>query len=274
VNLLTHLEFERVHYLVTQKKMSVDSAKTIAQSEIFKQLYIDASEFEKSERLDVMGKTNADAALLAVSVLLQGDRNEADLSVLLTEISDDIKEDGKWDDEKTLAAIADWAQKIDEKDYVALMKSNAAFAKYIHQYWSVENGLGVCGSDSVPKGTVKNVLNGKSKYYAAKYADTSKTQERFVCVGDSKWRLATDIEKDTVEWKPKNDKDGTILTGPISGKKYVFDKDTLRPASKEEIDGEKGCVSYLKNESVLLANQHSYYKLYPAFDLLHHFYHT
>lgn len=260
VNLLTHLEFERVHYLVSQKKLSVDSAKTIAPSEIFKQFHIDASKFDKSEKLDVTGKTDADAALLAVSVLLQGDRNESDLLVLLTEISDDIKEDGKWDDKKTLASIADWAQDIDEKDSATLMKSNAKFAKYIRQYWNFENGLGVCGGDGASKGTVKNVLNRESKYYAAKYADTSKTKERFVCRDDSRWRLATDIEKDTVEWKPKNGKDGTILTGPISGRKYVFDKDTLRFASKDEIEGERGCVSYLKNESVLLANQYSYYK--------------
>lgn len=259
INLLTHLEYERIHYLVTQKNISVDSAKVVAQSEIFKLFHIDAAKFDKSEKLDLYGKTDADAALLAVSVLLQGDRDESDLSVLLTEISDDIKEDGKWDDKKTLAMIADWAQSIDEES-IDLMKSNQLFAKYIRQYWSVENGLGICGSKSVFKGTVKNVSNSGSKYYAAKYADTSKTKERFICLENSKWRLATDIEKDTVEWKPKNSKDGTILAGPISGRKYVFDKDTLRYATESEIKDGKGCVSYLKNKSVMLDNQYSYYK--------------
>lgn len=271
INLMTHLEYDRIQYLVTQKKMSVDSAKAIAQSEIFKTFHIDAEKFDKSEKLDVTGKTDADAALLAVSVLLQGERNESDLSILLTDFSTDFREDGKWNDAKKLATIADWARDFDATD-TTLMKSNATFAKIIRQYWSIENGLGACGSDSIPKGTVKRVTNSDSRFYAKTYADTAKSKERFTCVGDSKWRLATNVEKDTLEWKPKNSKDGAILTGPISGSKYVFDKDTIRQATKEEIKWNKGCVSYLKNESVLLENQYSYYKCTNdgwAFDFEH-----
>ena len=70
VNLLTHLEKNRVFYLVTKKGMTVRAAKKQAQAEIFKQFHIDTTGFKsESEDLDVFGKTDADAALLAISIL-------------------------------------------------------------------------------------------------------------------------------------------------------------------------------------------------------------
>ena len=74
INLLTHLEFDRVYYLVTREKKTVKQAKTQAQKEIFAAFHIDTTDVKVSaEDLDVFGKTDADAALLAISVLLQGD---------------------------------------------------------------------------------------------------------------------------------------------------------------------------------------------------------
>ncbi len=62
VNLLTHLEKDRVFYLVTQEKKTVRAAKKQAQAEILEAFHIDASKFEmESEDLDVFGKTDADA---------------------------------------------------------------------------------------------------------------------------------------------------------------------------------------------------------------------
>ena len=55
VNLLTHLEYERVVYLVTQKKMKVRAAKKQAQKEVFAMLHIDAANFSNSEDLNIAG---------------------------------------------------------------------------------------------------------------------------------------------------------------------------------------------------------------------------
>ena len=113
VNLLTHLESQRVYYLVTHDKMSVRAAKKKAQHEIFDAFHIDTTGFKtESEDMDVFGATAADAALLAISILLQGDGDETDLSVLLTEIAQDMETDGLWNGENAdsiKTAIADWA---------------------------------------------------------------------------------------------------------------------------------------------------------------------
>ena len=112
VNILTHLEFDRVYYLVTREKMTMKNAKRQAQQEIRKQFYIEQSDNTDAEVLDVFGTTEADAALLAISILLQGDRSEPEMMALLTEISNDMAEDGKWNGasaDSLKSEIALWA---------------------------------------------------------------------------------------------------------------------------------------------------------------------
>ena len=266
VNLLTHLEKDRVYNLVTQKDMTVRAAKKQAQAEIFKQFHIDASGFKsESEDLDVFGKTDADAALLAMSVLLQQDSNETALSVLLTDISNDMATDGKWDGDDaaaTKAKIADWAAAMDDVEKLAQFRSNVsgwglgggyvpAFEKYVGKFYGIDLGLGVCGSDSVPVGMVKHVTNANSRYYAKSYTDPS-NMTRFICVDAdiARWRIATNIEKDIYGWNPKNTKDGSLLNGPVTGKKMVWDADTLRYANSTEIEFGLGCTSYNKGKFV------------------------
>ena len=240
VNLLTQLEMNRVYYLVTHEKKRFKVAKHQAQMEILDAFYIDTTGINKSsEDLNVFGNTEADAALLAISILLQGDSNETALSVLLTEIADDMESDGQWNDSATRARIAEWAAIADTAGKLAEFRSHVKgwklgggnvpdFEKYIRKFWSKELGLGVCDGKNNPIGIVKNVSNKKSdKYYAATYTDVSKTAVRFICVdADSiKWRPATDIEKDTMGWASefKGAKDGDVHNGKVnSTKAYVF----------------------------------------------------
>ena len=281
VNLLTHLEFDRVYYLVTREHKTVKQAKKQAQAEIFNAFHIDTTGIESSaEDLDVFGKTDADAALLAISIMLQGDGSETDLSVLLTEIANDIETDGKWDgsgSDSIKAALADSAMSKDEQGMFAIYRSNVRgwglgggnvpnFEKYIRRFASVENGLGVCGED-VAVGTVKHVSNPKSKtYYAEEYTDTTSAgkKTRFICedADSAKWRVAYDIEKDRYNWNPENDRDGSLLNGPVSGRKMVWDADTLRYANDEELKWNRGCVNYIHDSSYVLEAQLSHYKCY------------
>ena len=237
VNLLTNLEYERVYYLVTQKKMKVKNAKKQAQAEIFAAFHIDTTGFSKSsEDLDVFGTSDADAALLAISIILQGDRDETDLSVLLTEISDDLATDGKWDgpgSDSIRAEIADSVMSRDEQGMFATYRGNVAgwglgggnvpdFEKFIRKFWSGEFGLGVCGDSKNPVGTVKHVSNSKSRYYAKTYIDTTGVggKTRFICVDadSAKWRKAEDMEKDRFNWNPENTEDGKLLDGQVTGR--------------------------------------------------------
>lgn len=241
VNILTHLEFERVYHLVTKEKLTVLQAKRKAQKEILSQFYITLDESTDAEDMDVFGKSDADAALLALSILLQGNRNEADLTVLLTELQEDLVSDGKWKRVDSLASLADWALEKDSdrqfelyRDHVEKWFSNATvpnFERDIRRFASLNSGLGICGTD-VAVGTVKNVTNEFSKYYSPTYADTAGdwSRVRFVCADsvNSRWRLATEIEKDTVGWG-KNYESGAVRNGIVnSGWTYVFENNTWR----------------------------------------------
>lgn len=93
VNILTHLEKERVEYLFSQG-LTLLEAKQQAQSEIRNFFGLNSSEIANSENLDISQGGNENALLLAVSVLLQGYRSTGELSELLSSISSDLKDDG------------------------------------------------------------------------------------------------------------------------------------------------------------------------------------
>ena len=251
INLLTHLEFDRVYYLVTREKKTVKQAKKQAQNEIFTAFHIDTTEIKVSaEDLDVFGKTDADAALLAISVLLQGDGSETDLSVLLTEIANDMEADGKWNGENAdsvRAEIADWAATADSAGRLDSVFNHVKgwglgggnvpdFKKFVRNFWYTENKLGVCGDSKNPLGTVKEVSNENSRhYYAKSYGDTEKTDVRFICDSTSRlWRPAINIEKDTATWGVVDE--GTVHIGQINRNLvYVFQDNHWRRGT--EMDG-------------------------------------
>ncbi|MBR3072828.1 FISUMP domain-containing protein [Fibrobacter sp.] len=277
VNLLTHLEYDRVAELLRKGggTLNIKKVKKQAEKEIFNAFHIDATGFGYSEDLDVFGKTEADAALLAISILLQGDRSEAELTELLTDFSTDFSTDSSWDDLAKRAEIADSALSKDAQGKFATYRSNVEgwglstgfvphFEKYIRRFVSVENGLGVCGDD-VAVGTVKNVSNKNSKkYYATTYTDVSNTAVRFICANadSAKWRVATDIEKDTMDWAKefKNAKDGDVHNGKVNtNKTYVYENKNWRKGTDVDSLIGKGCVTF-RQDTVALAPNKNWYK--------------
>jgi uncharacterized protein (TIGR02145 family) len=101
VNILTHLERRRVEYLIGQN-MSFAQAKQTAQSEILAMFGFENSEMEDSENLNITINEEGNAILLAISVIIQGNRSVADLTELLAGISGDLREDGELSDESIL----------------------------------------------------------------------------------------------------------------------------------------------------------------------------
>lgn len=153
VNLLTHLEYERVLNLVSEG-MSVVEAKKKAKQEILNTFYINY-EIDDFEDLNIFNKGSGDAILLALSILLQGDRSEGDLSELLANYASDMEKDGTWDDEDTKASIADWTAAAYSIDKFNSVRHNieswklgdvADFEKFLNLYWWKNYGLGVCNA--------------------------------------------------------------------------------------------------------------------------------
>ena len=168
VNVLTELEIDRVFKLVTKDDMTVKKAKKQALSEISAAFQIDPEIFTSdAEDLDIFGTSDADAALLAISVLLQADRSASELSELLSAITTDMKDDGKWDNAKTKVQIAEWAMYADMAGRLEKIRKNVQswglsdavpeFEKYVRTFWQGELGIGECGKSN--NGSIVDVTN-------------------------------------------------------------------------------------------------------------------
>ena len=224
INLLTHLEYHRVIHLVKEQKMKVAAAKDTAEREIFSLLHIDSKDFFSSEDLNIVGSSEGDAALLAFSVMFQGDRDVSQLSALLTSVSTDMEKDGVWNDTKMRDSIADWAENADATGRLAKIRANVEgwglsamvpnFEKYIRSFWTQEYGLPSCDEANV------------DTLVAASAMRLAESKNRYICVDSAKagymWRRATDLEKDTYGWDPGTD--GQIKMGDINTSvKYLYD---------------------------------------------------
>ena len=188
INLLTHLEYERVMYLVTEKKKSIAEAKEQAEKEVLATFGIEG-DFAESEDLNIFETGDGNAALLAISVLLQSDVDVAGLTERMGEFSISLAEGGSWDDADAKTAIADWASDVDLKGSLSKVRKNVedwkyadtvpAFEKYVTNFWWNNYGLGVC-NDKRENETKRNV-NKLSKLY----------DEYFVCES-GRWHIPGD----------------------------------------------------------------------------------
>jgi len=238
INLVTHLEYDRVQRLVTKDNKSVIEAKRAAEKSLFAAFDIDNTGFKGfAEDYNILKEGDGNAALLAVSAMLQGDRDESELTALLASLSVDLGDNGVWDNEQQRTQIADWAMKANLEGRLATIRANVegwglstskapAFEGHVTNFWMTELGVPVCTGDSV--GRIFATKNTNSAYYAANdsvYTEGDSSLERLICAasGDSyAWRFATDIEKDIAAFGGANEglaKRGSIDTLNV----YVFE---------------------------------------------------
>lgn len=289
INLLTHLAFERTLFLVNEGK-PVKDAKQQAEQEILKAFYIENELIGDFEGLSIFKKGEGNAALLAISSLMQADLAEGDFSERLANFAYDIEKDGVWNDSVTATAVADWASAVSLSTYYSAIRSNIKgwkisdiipdFEKSMDKFWWENYGLGDC--DKEREGVVKTNTNALSKLNGV----------YFICE-DNLWRLASDIEKDTAAWgvgefdgeirpgQVNKDryyiyegakkvwreateievdtyqkeclKDGKLFNGNVNSSAiYVCDAGKFRVASDMEILGELGCTSYNRGDYRIL----------------------
>ena len=175
VNVLTHLEYERVYNLVTREKMTVEKAKRQAQKEVLAVFGIELKDYVPSEDMDEFGETDADAALLAVSIILQNANSTVDLKSQLAEISAEIAETGEYTDENRLTWIADWIVKIDMSDIRRNMsswqsKNLANFEKFIDAFIAHVYRLDELDCATDTENAEQAVANNKSSYNGVKFS--------------------------------------------------------------------------------------------------------
>ena len=212
INLLTHLEYERVMYLVNKKKMSIADAKAQAEEEVLASFAIDG-DFGESEDLNIFESGDGNAALLAVSVLMQGDADVAGLTERIGEFSISLAEGGSWDDADTKTTIADWACDVDLKGSLSKVRKNVedwkyadtvpAFEKYVTNFWWDNYGLGVCNSKR--ENETKRNINKLSKLY----------NEYFVCE-KGRWHIPGDDAESSSSAKNNSSSSGKDLESSSS----------------------------------------------------------
>jgi len=93
VNVLTDLEFDKVMKQV-KSGTKFEDAKKEAQKEVLNALGVSGIKGKNSEDISLFGSSPSDSVLLAVSVLLQGDRSTEEVSDLLADISSEIENNG------------------------------------------------------------------------------------------------------------------------------------------------------------------------------------
>lgn len=239
VNLLTHLAYERSIYLALNKKMSVKEAKKQAEMEVLKNMGID-QKVASAEDLNIFGTSNESAALLAVSVLMQGNLEEGDFSKRLADYAADIEEDGVWDDEKTATAIADWAAGKSLTVGLSVIRQNIEgwdesldvpdFEKFVNNFWWKNYKLGSCTSKR--DGEIKK--NGNSK--------SAKKDMQFICANGA-WLEATELAKDTYTWTAGEESEARYGDS-VETNCYVFEENTWRSGNESDCSlGLQGCTA-------------------------------
>lgn len=162
VNLLTHLEYMRVLYLVKEEGLTVAEAKKQAEREVFAAFAIEG-DFELAEDLNIYSDGDGNAALLAISVLMLGGldkegvvslpfgistksedagSDDSKLAQRIADVAEDLSSDGFWRNVKTAAIMADWAEEQSRTGKFDSFRRSAA--RYIDYFWWKVYGFDAC----------------------------------------------------------------------------------------------------------------------------------
>ena len=194
VNLLTHLEYQRVQTLLEREGMSIAEAKRVADREILSAFYgesLNEETYGKTEVLDIFGDSESDAALLAINVLLLGEGNEAEFTENLAKLGEDLAEDGVWNDSLLMVRIADVACEMDFDKSLPKIRKNienwkiankiVSFEPYVTSFWERVYGFGKCNASNL--GAVKKNSATSSAYYGME----------FTCSESGQWTASLNV---------------------------------------------------------------------------------
>ena len=199
INLLTNLEYERVKFLVMEKGMAFADAKKQTEKELLASFGVAsvADNVSEFENLNIFESGEGNAALLAVSVLMQGNANVAELTERLEKFNIAFAQNGMWSDD-VMEEIADWALTAKENGQLEVIRKNIknwnyadevpAFEKYVENFAecyeflsSVYNGFRI--DWSIPK---EAYFNPKIKYDS--FVDSRDGQVyKTVTIGNQVW---------------------------------------------------------------------------------------
>ncbi|NOR46308.1 MAG: hypothetical protein GQ534_12040 [Candidatus Delongbacteria bacterium] len=115
VNVLTSLAKKRIVYLFQNENKTFEEAQLQAQDEILSIFNINEENVIDFHEMDISSEEENNGILLALSAILQGSNTVSELSLLVSTIVEDIKEDGILDDQDAKTEI------IENAKYLSLL---------------------------------------------------------------------------------------------------------------------------------------------------------
>ena len=186
INVLTELEYERLMYLVTEKGKKFAEAKEQAEKEVLAAFDI-AGSFEEFENLNIFEAGDENAALLAVSVMMQAKTDDAGLAKRVEKFADSFMETGEWKDSDTKKAIADWAIEATANGGLDSIRKNveawndgdkvAAFEKFIEAYADGDS-IVLSSSSKDPEPAEGSSSSGRETSVSSSSQDTTYNAEK------------------------------------------------------------------------------------------------
>ena len=149
INVLTELEYERVMHLVNEEGKTFADAKALAEKEVLAAFGI-AGDFDNSEDLTIFENGDGNAALLAVSVLMLAETDDAGLAKRIEKFADSFAETGEWNDDKTKATIEKWQVAATTDGTLDSIRKNIESWGYADVVPAFEKYVEVFGNDVVP----------------------------------------------------------------------------------------------------------------------------
>ena len=140
INMLTELEYKRVMNLVSEKKMSFADAKKQAEKEVLASFNVNG-DYALSEDLNIFENGDGNAALLAVSVLVQVSSDSSknvDVAERVDNFGTAIAENGSLDN-SAKTEMADWAATAGSNGQMAKIRRNLENLGYAEEIASFEN---------------------------------------------------------------------------------------------------------------------------------------